>query len=319
MFRTRSRIVQKPKSRFAPALLPLEERRLMTAGPMRVRVQEFVSSGIVQLVVQGTRQADFVHIEDNGTAAKGNITLTFKDGSTYTSKRAVNAVAVIGAQGRDEVLYDLLGDLVTARTVAVTLGTGGDTFSANIIGAINTTETLNLQVYGEAGNDEIIVNQTGPTLKGTFVPFLQGGRGNDVISFKSTSDISAGAKLAPALLGGDGNDTISAEYVGVIKGQYLYNHTLVGGTGDDLLSNRIQAKSGSWGKIGESSTTPGIVLGEDGNDRVLYTIYVDKEDSVLEVNAAIAGGAGTDTILRTANVKTDSTVENDGLIESNSV
>lgn len=298
----------------APSLEALEGRQLLAVGAMRVRVQEAVVKGVAQLVVQGSRRADLIQITDNGSSAAGNISVTLQNGETYTSKRAIRSIVVRGGLGRDEVRYDLTGDVTGERDTVIALGGGADRFTGAIHGTIATSGALNLQAFGEAGNDHLEVVQTGATRSGIFFPYLEGNGGNDSLSFKSASLISAGATVGPALLGGAGNDWVAAEYAGQVSGQYLYNNTLEGGLGNDNLSNVVSAHAGSWGKIGASSTTRALVTGGEGNDHILYAINVDPSGSVLEVNASLTGGGGTDTVRRTASVVIDTTVEDDGVI-----
>jgi hypothetical protein len=281
---------------------------------MRVRVQEVVTNGVVELVVQGSRRADVIHIEDHGTNAAGNVSVKIQNGATYTSKRAVASIVVRGGMGRDQVRYDLTGPLVAPRSAVIALGGGADTFSGNITADIATAEALNLQGFGEAGNDRLDVVQTGSTLSGIFFPYLEGNGGKDAIGFKSTSAISLHATVGPALLGGAGNDWITAEYSGQIHGQYLYNNSLEGGLGDDKLSNVVHAHAGSFGKVGASRTTAALVAGGEGSDHILYSVSVEPSGTVLEVNASVSGGGGTDTIRRTGNVGIDATIEDDGVV-----
>lgn len=300
--------------RVTPAIEGLEGRQLMAAGAMRVRVQELVTDAGVELVIQGSRRADIINIQDNGTSAAGNISVNIANGQAYTSTRAVTSIVVRGGLGRDQVRYDLTGTLTSARSAVIALGGGGDQFTGMITGDVATADALNLQVFGEAGDDRIDIVQTGATLSGVFFPYVEGNGGNDVLTFMSSSPIAMGATVGPALVGGAGNDWLKAEYSGQIHGQYLYNNTLEGNGGDDKLSNVIHAQAGSFGKVGESPTTPAAVVGGDGNDQVLYSIVVESEATVLAINSSISGGNGSDTVRRTSNVVRDTTIEDDGIV-----
>jgi hypothetical protein len=297
-----------------PRIELLEGRRLMAAraAASAIRVGEIEYNGAVQLQIIGTARADSVQIQDNGTDSAGNIALKFADGATYTSKKAIASILVMGGAGRDRVSYELTGDLVTSRSINVNLGQGDDVFEGAITGAIVATNaTLDLQVFGNQGNDRLSVTQTGENRAGVFFPFLSGDQGDDTLTFGGTGDVKLGATLGPALVGGAGNDTLNARYEGVITGTYLYNLTLIGGAGNDSISNLVFAKAGSFGKLGASSTAPAAVIGGLGDDRITVGVYVDTSTSSLVMNAFASGGAGTDQIQRTANVVVDKTNETD--------
>lgn len=299
----------------APALESLEGRQLMAARFATMRVTEIASEGTVQLQIMGTRRADTVSIEDNGTDAAGNVILKFIDGSSYSSKKAVDEVVFVGARGNDKVTYKLTGDLITTRAVNVNLGQGDDQFDANLAGSVVATNaTLNLQAFGNAGNDRLTTTQTGKTHAGIVFPYLSGDQGNDTITYTGSGDVSFGATLGPALIGGSGNDVISSDYAGVVSGSYMYNLTGVGGKGNDKIRNTITAKPGSTGKLGASSTTPASVVGGEGDDEIEFSVSVDPEDTTFATNTVIIGGGGTDKIRRTTNVTGDASNETDILL-----
>ncbi len=293
----------------APNLENLEGRLLMAASAGRVRIKELVSGDTVQLVIRGTRKADGIKIDDNGTASSGNITVSLADGTTYTSRRAITQISVDTLNGGDMVGYNLTGELKAARSVTVMLGNGPDQFLANIDGAVNTPDALALMVYGDGGNDQLGVSQTGAMLAGTFFPYLEGGNGDDVLAYRGTGEIKAGAIVAPGMPGGAGNDMILADYQGVIGGSYMYNLTMDGGAGNDKLSNRVLVKAGSWGKIGVDAKTPAMVMGGDGDDHIDYVVTIESSASVFDENSALFGGNGKDTVQRSSKVVVDASSE----------
>ena len=287
----------------------------MAAGAGRVRIREVISDGTVQLRVVGTNRDDVVTINDNGTARAGNVTVTLGDGRTYTSKRAVSAIQVMGQKGNDQVRYNLTGDLVGARDVLTTLGAGNDQFLAGVDHAVQTTQVLSLQVYGEAGDDALTIRQEGPVTGGTFFPFLQGDAGNDTLTFTAVGDIGAGATVGPGLIGDAGNDTIALNYTGNVVGQFLYSTTIDGGPGADNLGAQVTLGKNSTGKVGTSTTTTAVVQGGDGEDQVRFAVTVDPTATTpAQVFATAMGGAGTDTVQRTANVQGDASIENDAIL-----
>ena len=298
----------------APSLEALEGRRLMAARGPTIRIQEGTANGVTELLITGTNKADVVHVADNGTGNAGNITVTLGDGTTYVSHGAVGVVEVEGKGGNDQVSYDLTGPLVATRSVLVDLGAGNDKFTGNVAGDINNADGLNLQVYGGAGNDAMSINQTGRTLQGTFIPYLEGDGGNDSLSFKSTGAIAPAAAVIPGLTGGAGNDTITSDYSGVINGNYIYNLAIDGGAGNDTIVDNINVAAGSSGTVGTDANTPAIVRGGAGSDNIRFTIKVDPSAVRTQVAAVVSGGAGKDTIQRTSNVTGDPTNEKDAII-----
>ena len=147
-----------------PGVESLEGRGLLASNFGGVHMRELPIGAGVELVIVGTPRADSIHVEDNGAGSPGNITVRMGNGSTYTSKRAIATVVIQGRGNNDQVSYDLTGDLISARTVLVDLGAGGDQFNSNIRGSIDTPNTLDLEVYGESGNDSMTVNQSGASL-----------------------------------------------------------------------------------------------------------------------------------------------------------
>lgn len=293
----------------------LEGRRLLAARAAAIRIVEVEANGAVELQITGTSRADTLKISDTGTDAAGNITLTYGNGKTYKSKKAVDSVLFLGGRGRDHVVYDLASDLSAARTVNINLGQGDDRFDASVTGAIIATNaSLNLQAYGNQGNDTLTYNQTGATRAGIVFPFLSGDVGNDTITYTNTGNIDTAGKVGPALVGGGGNDVLSANQAGVISGTYMHNLTLVGGIGNDTLNQVVAVKAGSKGKLGESATLPGQVDGGVGNDQITYSVLVDSTVTGMPINTKVTGGAGSDRVQRTPNVTGDSSNETDILL-----
>jgi Ca2+-binding RTX toxin-like protein len=294
-----------------PCAETLEGRRLLAAGAAHVGIREVTSKGAVDLIITGTNKADVITINDNGTGSPGNITVTLGNGSTYTSQGAVSTIEVSGRGGNDQVTYNLTGELVVPRSVLVDLGAGNDTFVGNVAGAINNPTGLDLEAYGDSGNDSLSIVQSAPTLQGTFFPYLEGDGGNDTLNFQSTSDISAGANIGPGLSGGSGNDTITSNYSGVVDGNYIYNLTASGGAGNDIINDTVNVAAGSTGTIGSSSSTPAVVEGGGGNDQITFAVNVDPTATQVQVNAVAVGGPGKDVVKRTTNVLSDPSNESD--------
>jgi hypothetical protein len=290
-----------------------------------IRVKESVASdGTVQLYIAGTQRNDVVQINDNGSSDAGNITLSFGDGRTYTSKSAIDFVQFDGRRGNDRVTYNLTGDLMDSRTVVATLGVGNDTFLANIDHSMRATGALQIEAYGGAGKDNLATVQTGTTVAGTVVPYLQGDEGNDTITYSYTGTVAAGAIVAPGLLGGAGNDTLRLDYTGQVLGQLLYNYTLDGGAGNDTVVGQARVLADSSGKVGHDASLNSVVQGGDGNDSVTFDVVVetrattdsDGNDTTIrpDVYARTYGGVGRDSVRRSSNVAGDSSNESDAIL-----
>ncbi len=291
------------RARLAPCLESLEGRRLLSGNNAgQVTISEGLSQGTPTLLVLGTNKADVINITDNGSGAAGNITVTLGNGGVYTSKSAVTEIEVMGMGGNDQVSYTLTGPLVAERIVLVDLGAGNDQFTANINGAVDNMSGLDLEAYGDAGNDVMTINQSGEILEGTFIPYLDGGSGNDTLTYNGTGPVNGGATLNPALAGDAGNDTITSDYSGTIDGTYVYNLTIDGGSGNDNIADDIFVGPGSTGVVGSNATSPAVVNGGSGNDKIHFAIDVDPTANQAQIAAAVNASTGHDTVEQTANV-----------------
>ena len=292
----------------------LEPRQLMAANPAQVGFQESGASGTATLYITGTNKADVIKIDDNGTASVGNITVTLGNGNVYTTKSGIAQIEVLGKGGDDQVSYNLEGDLVAPRVVLVDLGAGNDKFTDNLAGAINSASGLDLEVYGDAGNDTMSTVQTGATLLGKATVYFDGGAGNDNLAYNGSGMIAAGASLSPEFSGDAGNDTIRSNYAGQINGNYMYNLTADGGSGNDTITDNVAVAAGSTGSVGSASATPAAIEGGSGNDTIQYAVAVDPAAPQASVYAVAIGGTGKDTISRTSNVTTDASNEKTTLL-----
>ena len=287
----------------------LEGRQLMTASASKIGFQEDASRGTDTLIITGTNKADVIRIDDNGTNAAGNITVTTGTGNVYTTQSAIVQIDLVAKDGNDQVTYNLNGNLVTPRVVLVDLGAGNDKFTDNLNGSLDSTTGLDLEVYGDAGNDTMISNQPGASLLGDSVVYFEGDAGNDTLSYHGSGTIAAGASFSPEFSGGAGNDVINSNYSGVINGYFMYNLAADGGDGNDKITVNTHVGAGSTGSIGSSSAAPAAVEGGAGNDTIVDNVSVDPTATQANVYAVAIGGTGKDTVSRTANVTTDPTNE----------
>jgi hypothetical protein len=300
-------------TRRTPCVEALEGRRLLSSTAAQVGVAEGQSQGAPTLLIMGTTAADVININDNGTGAAGNITVTLGNGQAYTSKQAITEIEVMGRRGNDQISYTLSGNLVAPRTVLVYLGKGNAQFLANINGAVDNPAGLDLEAYGGTGNDVMTINQSGQIKQGTFIPFLSAGPGHATLTFNGTGSINGGATLNPAIAGGPGSDTIVSNYSGTIDGRLAYNMTIHGGRGHDDITDNIHVGPGSVGTIGTSATTPALVKAGTGKSHIHYAVTLDPTASGATVYAEVMANRG-DTVERTANVVNGTTGTNDQVI-----
>jgi hypothetical protein len=300
----------------APCVESLEGRLLMAAQPAQVTISEGLSSGSPTLLILGTNGSDIININDNGPGNAGNVTVTLGNGSHYTTQSAVAEVEVVSRGGHDQISYTLSGPLMTERTVLINLGSGTDQFTANINGAVENQAGLDLEAYAGSGTDTMTINQTGPILQGTFIPFLAGGRGKATMTYNGTGPISAGAMINPAFDAGSGNNTMVSRYSGTIDGHYAYNMTVKGGGGNNTIIDNIHVGPGSTGTVGTSPTVPALVKAGRGKTKIHYAVTVDPTATGAQVYAAVTGTRGRDQVERTANVQELSSGANDAIVSS---
>jgi hypothetical protein len=307
---------QRRRHRLAPAVESLEGRQLLTAHALtQVGVSEGNSNGMPTLLIMGTNKSDIINITDNGSGAAGNVTVTLGSGATYTSRTAISEIEVVSRAGTDQVSYTLTGELVAPQTVLVYLGSGKDSFVANVNGAINNPAGLDLEAYAGAGTDAMTINQSGQIKQGTFIPFFAGGPGTDTMTYNGTGPINGNAAINPAFSAGNGNQTIVSNYSGTIDGNYVYNMTVHGGRGRANITDNIHVGPGSVGTVGTSATSPALVKAVDGKAKIHYAVTLDPTANAAQVFAEVQARRG-DTVERTANVVNGSSGTKDSVISS---
>jgi len=293
---TRKRRVSK-----APGLEVLEGRRLMAAALSQASIKEVTMKGYTELVIKGTNHGDTMTINDNGSNAPGNVTVSLANGTTYTTKAGVSVVQLQGGSGSDNVTFNLTGTLTSAQSVLLNLGNGNNQFTGNIPSAIDASAGLDLEVYGGTGNDTEVVNQTGATTLGAFVPYLSGGGGKNVLTYNGTGNIAANASVSPEFAGGSGTDTITSNYSGQVLGNYMYNLSAVAGSGTEKIAENVYLAAGSTGTVGYSATQPAAIKAGKGNDTIYFNIQSDPT-STAQVIASVLGNGGKGTITESSNV-----------------
>ena len=144
-------------------------------------------------------------------------------GLTTLEAREVPAVIATFTQGTLTVFGDNLDN-----TIAVSRNAAGQILvnggAVSVLGGTPTVaNTATIQVFGQAGNDTITLNEANGALPQAL---LFGGAGNDTLTGGSGNDMLFGQAGNDTLLGKGGNDLLFGG---------AGNDTLAGGTGDDQV------------------------------------------------------------------------------------
>jgi hypothetical protein len=307
MDESKSGATRKRRASKAPGLEVLEGRRLMAAALTQPSIKEITMKGYTELDIKGTNNGDTMTIDDNGTSSPGNVTVTLANGTTYTTQTGVSVVELQGGSGSDNVTFNLTGTLTAAQSILINLGNGNNQFEGNIAGAVDTANGLDLEVYGGTGNDTEVVNQTGATESGAFVPYLSGGGGQNTLTYNGIGNIAANASVSPEFAGGPVKDTISSTYSGQDDGNYIYNLTVGAGKGTENIAENIYLAAGSTGTVGYSPSQPASIEAGKGDDTIYYNIQADPT-STAQVIAAVLGDGGKGSITTSSNIGIDGKV-----------
>lgn len=306
MDETKSALIRKHRASILPALEPLEGRRLMAASLAAGSVKEVTQKGYTELQIKGGSGGGPITINDNGSNSPGNVSVTLSNGTTYTSKADIAVIGFQGGSANDSVTFNLTGNLVAPQTVLVNLGNGNNKFVGNIAGNVNTANGFDLEVYGGKRNDNMVVNQTGATDAGAFVPYFQGGGGTNTMTYNGTGTIAANASVTPEFGKATGTNTITTNYSGQLDGNYIYNLSADGGTGNNTISYNVGLAAGSIGTVGASSSSPAAIKAGKGNNNITFSVHADPT-STATVNAVVVTGTGKDVINHTSNVNVQGT------------
>ena len=201
-----------------------------------------------------------------------------------------------------------------------TAGTGNITVTVN--GQTYTSQYADTSVYiqGNAGNDQVTYNLTGPLIASrtvvaqlgagddTFVANLpnniettklfdleaDGNGGNDSLTINEMGNVTAGT-FFPYLNGGAGNNKITYNFLGDVEAGAVVGPGLVGGSGNNTIN--LNYTGNVMGQLFYSST----ISGGSGNNVINAQVNVGpnstgKIGTSPSVPAIVQGGAGTNTI-----------------------
>jgi hypothetical protein len=294
---------------FRPRLEALEDRRLLACS--------VTASASGTLTIGGDNAANTVLITDNGSDAPGNVTVTC-DGTAMTPAVAVHAIRISTRGGNDVVGYTLTGPLSgSSRSVRVDLGTGDDSWTANLAGGLVNGSSWGATVSGSTGNDMLQALVSGGVSGGSAVAFnYSGGTGNDRLTGQVGTNLADGSSLVFGASGSTGNDTIAEAFSGQLLGGSQALFSASGGTGNDAIQGtfggdvfdgsllRFSADGGVGNDLVALATSGNLNLhggssmqanlyGGDGTDQV-FTNYQGSVNGALSVRGD--GGANNDRV-----------------------
>lgn len=141
--------MSRPTRRFVPRLQAFDERCLPS-------VTAIIVPGSQILQITGDANANTITITDNGTPS--GVTVV-GDGQTFTFTQPIAAITVDAQGGDDVVTYNVTAPLTSSRNIDVNLGTGNDTFTANMNGqGLAQNISLDISAYGQGGKDALTLN-----------------------------------------------------------------------------------------------------------------------------------------------------------------
>jgi hypothetical protein len=268
--------------------------------------------GETELLITGTKKNDGIVINDDGTNDPGNISVSVNNGTDFTSVNAITLIEVATGSGKDNVVYELNGDLEpnVERDVIVGSGAknGGGTvqFTANVNGRILPKSELFIFGIGDkTKTTTMTVNKSGE-IDGAVITGLLASLtskttkvGPEHFLFSSTAPIAGDGSLVTEFIGGTKNDTADVEYSGKNDGEIFVDEA--GNGGSDQLAADIDMTAASGGTVGDSSNEA-IVSGA-GKDLLTFRIRRGTDStSTTGINATITGSSRKDKLVHTANV-----------------
>jgi hypothetical protein len=294
----------------------LECRRLLSGKPpAQVMIQEIPNTpnpGLTELAITRSKKNDGIIIKDDGTNTPGNISVSLNNGTDFTSVNAISVIEVGTGTGKDNVLYELDGDLEpnVERDLIVGSGSknGGGTvqFTANIAGRILAkSDLLILGAADQTKTTTMTVNDSGEIDGELSTGLFAASNGKSTKAgpqrffFSSTAEISGAGQITTGIIGTKKNDTADIEYSGKNNGEIDVNE--MGNGGSDQLTANIDMSAVSNGTVGESSDK--ATVSGAGHDLLSFRIRRGTDStSTTGINATILGSSRKDKLVHTANV-----------------
>jgi hypothetical protein len=277
------------KNRCTPRIEVLEDRCVPTCN--------FIVNGSTLLIqAPAGRMAtnDTIIISDNGGSGPNNVAAFC--GASFFPNVPISNIQIIKGNGNDHIIYNLIGDLTTARRLDAILGNGNNTFLAILRRNLNPGANLSLNVLGGAGNDKLEAVMIGSLATNANMNInFDGGGGNNILNVLSATfvNVAAGANLRINLNGDGNNDLVFSDYEGVMNGTYQIRST--GGFGSNKIYQDIELAPGSTGTV-----LPSSVVGGPGHDRLSF--FVHNPGTASSNQLFINGLSGFNRCVRTVNV-----------------
>jgi hypothetical protein len=293
----------------------LEPRCLLNAKmPAQITVVESPStlvSGTTELVITGTKNNDQISISDNGTGTAGNIFVSYGGSQEYTSTGAVSEIGVETGTGKDQVTYELDGNLATPNQELVFVGSGAKKgggsvqLTVNIVGKILDGSSLAVLEQPDPKKlTTMTVNDSGEVdgvfTAGVATPGTTKVKAGPIsYGFQSTATIGSTGSVNVGMVGGSHNDTGTLMYSGTNDGEI--DVTDVGNRGNDQLSADIFMNSGSTGTVG-APNRESVVEGL-GKSHLIFTVEQGTDTTTTtNVFAQVVGLSKKVKVVHTANV-----------------
>lgn len=259
---------------FRPALENLEDRLTPSSFKVTGSTLKITGDDPPLFSSGGTNT---VSIQNNGN---GRITFSLDGGASQTLN-GIKTINIDTKGGNDTVTFKQTGDQQQSLTVNTTLGSGTDSFFADMQGRDVKAGTLAFHTTGGNDGDSLRVKAQG-------------------------TDIATGAKLTVDLNGSDSfalfdaADTIDVAYRGQLKGRLDVD--TAGGLGDDTITVKVDLLAGSTGKVGTPGD-PARMTGDAGSDTLTFIIAQRNAGDPATFSAQMDGGfLGTDRGTHSQNV-----------------
>jgi hypothetical protein len=280
----------RPAYRFVtPRLEGLEDRCLLASKAASVitiketpNPSNLVAPGTTLLTFIGTKNNDVISLNDNGTGSAGNIFVSYGSAGDYVSKGAVSEILVETGTGKDQVTYELDGNLQPKVIEFIEVGSnaakggGSVQLTANIVGEVLDQSTLEiLGVPDRQKTTTMNVNDSGEidgNLTAGITTLGSNSKlgGPKVFRFSSTAAIGPNGDIDTGLTGSRRNDIANVSYSGTNDGEL--DIAEVGNGGNDQLSADVSMIPGSTGSVG-SHNNRSFLQSSGRKDRLRFTIH----------------------------------------------
>jgi hypothetical protein len=281
------------RSRLRPASRPASRTPLFLEQ-LEDRLTPSITSSGSTLTVVGDGQADTFTILDNGS---GNVTATQKSaaGTVLLSAANITTIKVNGGSGQDTFSFKLTGALTSSLSLTTNLGQASDKSSLDCSAGINGG-TLNVAQNGGTGNGQfsaVFGKLTNATLD--YMGCLGEAQTSDKIQFNGPI---SGSNVSLAIGGDGGQVAISQVFAGTVSNSKVsISNPMNTGTSTDTLS---------FAAVNNSTLTVSV-SGNGGADKVQESFGALTATSLTSTAYL---GSGNATFLGTLNGPVNSATSN---------